>query len=48
MVIWANQIRLMPGKINIMGEKFFNILVKELKVRGSTFRKKVLEDFPYL
>lgn len=42
MVVWANQIRFMPGKISIMGENFFNILIKELKIKGTAFRKKII------
>lgn len=48
MLVWANQIRLLPGKLSQEGDNFFNLLLKELKIHGAAFRHQLKRDFPCL
>jgi hypothetical protein len=48
MMVWANQIRMLPGKLGRLGEDFFHLLMNEIKIFGAGFRARLRIDFPCL
>jgi hypothetical protein len=48
LLLWANQMRTFPGMVGALASDFFTIVLEELKIPGTAFRKKLRKDFPAL